>query len=199
MSRALAIVVLLAIASCSTLLEPKPDPTKFYVLTALSDNDAKHAGRGPALGIGPVQIPDYLDRPQLVTRMAPNRVTVAEFDRWAEPLGASVARILAQNLATLTDSDAIERYPWSAKSVIDYQIEVDLLRFEATQEGTAELTARWRVRQAATKQAIAMRESRVERPAAAADTPAVVAALSDCLAELSREIAKTIPSDAARR
>jgi uncharacterized lipoprotein YmbA len=53
------------------------------------------------IGIGPVTLPKYLDRPQIVTFTSPYALNVVEFDRWAEPLESTFVRVLAENLALL--------------------------------------------------------------------------------------------------
>src|SRR5205823_6032560 len=54
-----------------------------------------------AVVVGPVSVPASVDRPQFVVQVAPNRVEVDEFNRWAAPLDDGVARAVAGNLATL--------------------------------------------------------------------------------------------------
>ena len=50
------------------------------------------------IGIRPIDFPKYLDRQQIVSRTNGHRLKLAEFDRWAEPLGWSFARALAENV-----------------------------------------------------------------------------------------------------
>ena len=72
-------------------------PSKFYLLSSLAKSDAQT--RNPespvrlAVGVGPVEVPAYLDRPQIVTRLSLNTLRLAEFDKWAEPLKDTVSRI----------------------------------------------------------------------------------------------------------
>ena len=81
-----------------------------------------------AVGIGPVTLPQYLDRPQIVERTGPNSLKIAEFDRWAEPLNNTVPRILVQNISQLLQSDRVYALPrrtttcpwispWKSKSI----------------------------------------------------------------------------------
>ena len=46
-------------------------PSRFYLLTPMVDStDARPAHeQGLVLGIGPVQLPEYVNRPQIVTRV----------------------------------------------------------------------------------------------------------------------------------
>src|SRR3954471_156925 len=90
----------LSFAGCLT--EPRPDPSRFFALTSLPrtgprTNEDSSLANAPFLGIGPIKIPGYLDREQLVTRISQNRFAIAENDRWAEPLEENFARVLSEN------------------------------------------------------------------------------------------------------
>ena len=95
---------------------------------------AKPASASPdsqlTIGVGPVDFPDYLRRLPVVTRVAPNRIDLSDEKRWAEPLDKNFTRVLSENLATLLDTQRIEKYPWPLRTKVDYQIEIDVQRFE---------------------------------------------------------------------
>ena len=87
-------------------------PSRFYILTPVEEpGAADHAIQGPAVGIGPLRFPDYLDRPEIVHRSGDNQVHYAVSDRWAEPLKATFSRTLAENLSVLLPTDHILRPP----------------------------------------------------------------------------------------
>jgi len=87
-------------------------PTRFYILndiaspaaaaaTAPAPAPAAAAAPTPvAVQVGRVAIAPELDRPELVTRSGPNRVRVADFERWAAPLAEQIRRVLAVDLAS---------------------------------------------------------------------------------------------------
>src|SRR5262245_11281949 len=83
----------LTLAGCMSVA----DPTKYYVLSATEPREPAPtaAASGVAVGVGPVLIPSYLDRVQIVTRSASGEVDVAKYERWAEPLESGVAQVLA--------------------------------------------------------------------------------------------------------
>ena len=74
-------------------------PTEFYLLTPLPA--AVEAEKDLTIGVGPLTLVDYLDRPQIVTREKANKVLLNEFHQWAEPLKDNLLRILAMNLSAL--------------------------------------------------------------------------------------------------
>jgi len=193
----LGVIILLVCfisAGCS-FLEVKPDPTRFFSLTSLprtGQSVQNSAGGGElTLGLGPVKFPGYLDRQQFVTRISQNRFGVAENDRWAEPLDENFSRVLSQNLSILLQTDRIVTYPWVRSQQPTYQVLVEVLRFEPNAEQVVELWARWTILDDARK-TIGLKESYLTKPMRDKSTEASVAALSETVAELSRDIASAI-------
>jgi hypothetical protein len=186
----------LLLAGCGSF-SAQPDPSRFFTLSVLSQAE-ESAGTRPAtspgisLGIGPVSLPGYLDRQEIVTRVAQNQVNLAENDRWAEPLEENFTRVLSQNVAAILRAERINAYPWPIDKKPIYQVDVEVLRFEATTAQQAQLSARWAVRNTGKKDSINYRETRLSRPAKARSTEAAVAALSEVLGDFSREIAQAI-------
>lgn len=85
--------------------------SKFYTLDPAarmpSSGPVPVAPPGPASSISlvSVEIPDYLDRPQIVTRNEKGGLEIAEFDRWAGELQKDIARVLAETMsASLPES-----------------------------------------------------------------------------------------------
>lgn len=174
-------------------LGPKADPTRFFTLTPLarSEEAAHQSSLGPGtviLGVGPITLPGYLDREQLVTRVSETRFDVAENDRWAEPLGGDVARVLSQNLAALL-GDRVRLYPWPNNQQPTYQVEIEVLRFEADTTRNAQLAARWTLRDVAGRETLSVRESRLAEPVKGSTTEESVMALSRLLGAFGSEIA----------
>lgn len=194
------LAVFLSLAAC--LPSAQPDRTQFYALTAKAAPDAALGGPGLeqiSLGVGPLRIPGYLDREEIVTRAGDTRYEVSQNDRWIEPLDESIGRVLAQNLYLLLKSERIVRYPWPSSRRITHQVEVEILRFEPTAAREAELSARWFIIDAAAKQPLAGRTSVYRQPIKGPGKDAAVEALSETLAELSREIAGAVRTVAQQK
>ena len=143
--RRLAILAVLAagltLAGCADT-----PPTRFYTLSPLEDAPG---GTPPAhlpeltVGVGPVTLPPYLDRPQLVTRAGGNRMVLADFDSWVEPLQGMFTRVLGENLALLLGTDDVLLLPQNRDFALDRQVEVDVTRFDVDNVGNAVLDAKW--------------------------------------------------------
>ena len=191
---ALLAPTLLSLAGCGSL-SPRPDPSRFFALTPLVEMEGAVKDPGAeqlSLGVGPVRFPGYLDREELVTRISQNRFDVSPNDRWLEPLEENFTRVLAQNLSTLLRTDRIIRYPWPNSRRVTHQVEIEVLRFEPNSAQVIELSARWSLIDAGNKQTLSVKESRLTRQAKAKSSEASAAAMSEALADLSREIADAV-------
>src|SRR5215468_1522054 len=119
-------------------------PTRFYVLAPM--DGAAVAGERPlAVGVGPVSLAGYLDRPQIVTRPAADKIDLGEFDQWGEPLRDGITRVLAEDLARQLPGAKISTFPWRGPEAVRYQVLVDVTRFDGPAGGDTALEARWRV------------------------------------------------------
>ena len=169
-------------------------PTRFYVLAGVPRSAAAvpsaGAGRGPTLGVGPITLPGYLERANIVTRRG-EELDVADYDRWGEPLSDSVPRAIAASLAMLLGTERIVIFPWSGATTIDQQIVVDMVRFDGVLGADVLLEARWRVL-GPEKKELVLRYSTVREPTGQSGYPALVAAMSRSLGVLSGEIADAV-------
>ena len=169
-------------------------PTKLYVLTPAPKAEANPPGAeetgSPVLGVGPVRLPGLLDQPQIVTRPSADEIDRAEFDRWAEPLADTVPRVIAENLAALWGSKRVAIFPWDPAQPVQYQVVVDVMRFDGAMGGDVVLDARWRIVTTEGRE-LAVRRSVLTQQTGRAGYLAVVTAMSRALASLSREIAAT--------
>jgi uncharacterized protein len=171
-------------------------PSRFYLLTALPGPEATPqvapGARGPAIGVGPVVLPKYLDRPQIVTHASSYEVSVAEFERWAEPLEVNFTRVFAENLASLIPTDRLAMYPWPRSTPIDYQVTLEVVDFLGRLGGESALIARWTLFRGEGQEMLASRKSGFSAAAEGGQYESLVAAMSQTLADLSREIAAAI-------
>jgi len=182
---------------CSPLAPRPAEPSQFFILTALPSQAAGAPAVGPntgsplTIGVGPIDFPEYLRRTQLVTRTAPNRIDVCDQRQWAEPLDRNFARVLAENLGALLNTQRIEKYPWPRNNPIDYQIEINVRHFEMTTDGQSQLTAGWVIKDGRDGKDLYDSETIVSTPAGT-EASAAPEALSTDLGALSTAIAQRI-------
>ena len=182
-----------AAAGCGTSA-----PSRFYTLasTATAAQGAPGVAR-VGIMVGPVSVPASVDRSEFVVQVAPNRVEIDEFNRWAAPLGESIARTVAGDLAVLLGTPDVATAPF-ANFDPDYRVTIDVQRFDSIQGGAVLVDAVWALR--ATAGGKTRSGHVVTREALQGEGfEAFAAAHSRALAKLSADIAAAIRAAAADR
>jgi hypothetical protein len=175
--------------------------TRFFLLQPVFDtsSDDMHAStddEGVGLAIGPVRMREYLNRPQIVTRTQENKIVLHEFHSWGEPLDMNFTVVLGANLANLLSTDRIVFFPWRRWPNFDYQIVVDVMRFEGDLGGEASLLAHyyiWKIGEGEVEdRRMGTWKSSFSRQTGDDSYKALVATMSELVGDLSREIAEKI-------
>jgi uncharacterized lipoprotein YmbA len=182
-----------ALAGCAA-----SPPSSFYKLSALTESQQpvmdNRNERCPSIGIGPVTIPVYLDRSQIVTLLSQNKIQLAEFHQWSEPLKDSIARVLAENMAKLICTEYVATFPWQGNRPVQFWISVDINHFEGTLGKKVQLSALWIIHQGEDKRVV-MTEAFASREVLEGESyETMVSAMSNLLEALSRDIAKGVQS-----
>jgi len=183
--------LLLALTLCLSACAGKSTSSKFYVLSAMPQS-ALSAAEGTTIGVLPVAMPDYLDRPQIVTRASENEIKIDEFSRWAEPLKESFTRALVQNLSSLLDTVKVVKTTGSAGFPMALQVGVEVLQFDGTLGGDVVLIVKWGLFEREGKNLLLAKRSTFKEPTGSATYEALVVAESRAVAALSREVAEAI-------
>lgn len=186
----------LAMAASGCATSPTP---RFYSLSSIKGPSSTAPATQPAavVAVGPVTIPDYADRPEIVTTVGPNELSVHDFDRWGGDLGKGLARAIIEDLAASLPAGNFEVVPWDPSASADHlagnRVTVTVTRFDLSPGpgGAAVLEAEWMLYGPRGK-ALAMKKSSEKAPAQGRGIKDVVAAMSRCVAELSGEIVRKI-------
>ena len=186
-------VLLLALVICLSACAGKSASSKFYVLSPLPQSKLSGAD-GTTIGVFPVSMPDYLDRPQIVTRVSDNEIKLDEFSRWAEPLKESFYTALVDNLSTLLNHEKIIKTSHNLGTPTTLQVGVEVLQFDGALGGDVVLSVKWGLFGERGKNVLIAKRSSFKEPTGAATYEALVAAQSRAVAALSREIAEAIGS-----
>lgn len=188
-----AFILIMTLSGCSST-----KPPNYYALYSLQTTGAQtlavDMGRDIAIGVGPVRIPEYLDRPHIATRPTTSTLQFAEFDKWAESLEKSLARVIAENLSVLVPSDHVYMFPWANCIPIRYQVSMDVLHLEKMPDGKVLLDAHWNILGKDGETLLVMKRSRVVMPVESAGFDGLAAAESRAVEALSLEIAAAIRS-----
>jgi uncharacterized lipoprotein YmbA len=174
------------------------DPTRFYVL-GLVDAPASTprpaaVGQDLKVGVRAVELPRYLERPQIVTRASANRLELAEFHQWGAPLRLAMPAVLGENLARLLPSEQVQVFPWGRTFTPDAQVLVEITQLEGALNANTVLAARWRILGRSGTE-VRAGTSRLSE-SSGKDYESLVAAHSRLLGALSREIAEALRTEA---
>lgn len=181
------------IQACS-VLAPRQDQSRFFILTAAPGGSPPEFVAGDhqiAVGVGPVSFPGYLKRTEMVTRVDADRIKLSTENRWAEPLDSNFQRVLCQDLAETLGIDRVVQFPWYGNPQIDYQVEIQVHRFDTDEQGRAQLNANWLIKDGRTGAVLFATQSTTnsDPDGSKGDTSA---ALSRDLESFSRQIADQI-------
>lgn len=196
----------ISLAGCSALardiLAPQKDVSKFYLLTPTADGPASTPAAATAstqgasgdftLGLGPIKLPPYLDRPEVVTRAAPNRIELSKEDRWGESIQNGFTNSLERDLEAQTGTNRVITFPWYSTVHIDMQVEIDVYSFETDSQGVAHLSAKWTILDSTGKNILYTVETNLAQPSKPGDQTEAAAALSKTIGDLSGQIANMI-------
>jgi uncharacterized protein len=196
-SRLAALALMLLFGGC-TVLAPQKDETRFFVLMPVQDGAAVSPAAGAAsqpltIGLGPITIPAYVNRPEVVTRVSESELKVSDTDRWGESLGTNVARVLGSDLARQLGTQQVVNYPWRLNTPIDYAVSIAFQRFEHTADGHVVIEANWTIRNGKDEKVIQTGSSSINEPSGP-DYASAAQAMSRGLAQVSRELAQVIAS-----
>lgn len=171
-------------------------PARFYLLNSMerpADASTTEAmDMQISISLGPILLPEYLNRSQIVIRTPGSEIKVDEFNRWAEPLKENFSQVLAQNLVVLLNTDTVWLFPWSDRIKVDYQVSVKVDRFDAIAGRHAELRARWTIFSVQERSFLRNGRAAIKKELQSNDFEAIVAAHNALLQDLSKQIAEDI-------
>jgi uncharacterized lipoprotein YmbA len=172
-------------------------PSRFYLLSPLPAVEAAQPVTNAPPGqvtvrLVALSLPGHLDRPQIVDRTGQNRVKLAEFDRWAEPLEENVRRVLVDNLTYLLAEDRVLVYDQDFDMPAEYLLGAKVLRMDSGPGDEVNLRIRWGIARRAANQILMVRTSHITEPNGGGGYDAAVAAMSRALGRLSQEMATAL-------
>jgi hypothetical protein len=187
------IIVVLLLNACGT-----SPPAKFYTLTPLpiqiQTEKAVINEKNKFIAIGPIEIPEYIDRVEIVTRAEENRLMISEFALWGGSIKTDISRVLVENVGSFLAGDGVAVLAWKTNMTESYRVPVIFSRFDASAGGNMILKAQWAVLDKEGKTFLSFKEINVTKPVKGGSYSSVVAAMSDSLGDLSKAIAESITS-----
>ncbi len=135
---ALALFVSLLLAACGSQQE-------YYRLSAEPASAATGGGSSLSLGVGPISLPAYIDRSELVFQSGPNEFQVPPNVSWAGSLPENIASVLARDLQAQLGAREVVAYPWPAGRAPRRRVALDVRQFHGISGSEAILDAAWRI------------------------------------------------------
>jgi len=174
--------------------------TSFYQLVPLADLDGEQAITKPldiSVGIGPLTIPDYLKRPQIVTRRSNSQLQIEEFHRWAGQLEKGIGAVIVDNLTDQLGSERVVTFPWDRFAKPDFRVVYDIQRFDGIPGEEAVLKVRWTVFDTATGTADRVRGKMYRLRVESSEFKSLVEAQSRLLGQFSRDLGAELRQSAS--
>lgn len=199
-SQPIAIRRLLALLAVTALLGgclggATPAP-RYYVLNPVVAEPAVPDPAAAELTVKllELRLPQYLERPQIVTRSEANRLELAEYHQWGGNLRKNMVRVLVRNLSRALGTPLVSGPPLRTGLAADYLVELEVTEFERRPDGRVGLAAWWRLMGGGGEGTLEARVSELHSaplpPEAGFET--TVATMAEVYGELAREIATAI-------
>jgi len=190
--------IALFLSGCISLPNGQISPTpRFYMLSAMEDAQvSKKINIIPAviIGVGPVKIPEYLDRPQMVTRDKEGVLKFDEFDRWGESLDIGLARVIREDLTVELPGAKLTLYPWNPLTTVKYQVNVEVVQLDSELDGDMHIVMQWTVIDMQSSKAVIIKRSEFRSPIVPPNYSGLAKTLGVDCSSLSRQIAQALAS-----
>jgi len=173
------------------LLQPKPAP-RFYTLAAVPPEGQSFQDTALVLGVGPVRIPDLLNRPEIVTRLDPQQVRMEGNDFWGGSLKEGLLRVVAEGLGQRLGTKQVLLYPWTGDAGVELQLTLELLALEGTPGGEARLQAGWSLLDGRSRKVVKIGASRHALATKEPGISGLVTAWGRLIGRMTEEIAEEI-------
>lgn len=172
-------------------------PVAFYTLTPVPVAQVPETGdtnqdafKNISIGIGPINFPTVLERPQIVTRPSPNRIELSEFNRWGGDLRQDFLNVLAQNISMISGSNQVFKYSLSDNIEPSFRVKLDVHQFDGGLGEYVLLNVSWVLIESGGNHPVnnVIKRSVIKQPMVGNDYDAMVKAQSEALKTLSHEI-----------
>ena len=175
---------LLLLGACSSTPQ-----SNYYLLSAKATTAS--APCHYSIGVGPVVVAEYLNRPQITVTGEPGQLQIEQFQRWGEPIRNSVERVLVENLAILTDSTQLVVYPWRQDQSPRYRVRINILSMNR-EANSALIKVQWQLSDSQSGNTISTHLESYKAPVNGDGYRNLVEGFSDALLQLSVQISAEI-------
>lgn len=187
--RLLCTVMTLVVCACAI-----SSPVQYF---SLDDGRPTVAGSpdGLSVAVTRINLPDLVDRPQLVMRTADHSLQINDQYEWAEPLRRQIPNVVARDLGEALNSGRVIALPIDGQDFdADFKVMLDIQRLEVISGQGVDLDVVWRVtsRDGGTFVGRSQVRKPLEATSESSGYPAAVAAQSRALRNVAIDIASLI-------
>jgi len=186
-------------AMCLTLVGcisvPNSPTPRFYALTAIDDAQVSkkiNLSADMIIGVGPVKIPEYQDRPQMVTLNKDKLLQFAQFDRWGESLDLGIARLVREDLTVILPQAKLTLYPWNPSIEVKYQVVLEVVQLESEFDRGMFLVVQWTLIDVQNSKTVMIKRSEFRKAITPPNYCGLAQTLSASVASLSTQIAQEL-------
>ncbi|HSB96010.1 MAG TPA: PqiC family protein [Spongiibacteraceae bacterium] len=171
------------ISGCIGSRSPAPN---YHLLIARAQN--KEAALDTSIGIGPVRIAPFLNRPNITTHAGGGALAFNDTERWGEPLEQGIQRVLLQNITILTGAET-RNFPWRQSGIPQYAVRIDVTDLDKTADGNAALEVSWMLEDLKNSRVLKTEQQHLVAALNGSGVGALTNAYSDLFAQLAQRIA----------
>lgn len=176
-----------ALIGC-TLMGCQQSPRKQYYLLSATPSTNQSADVTHTLGLGPIEVAEYLQRSQLIVNRDANSLQMPDNAYWGEPLQKGIARVLSINLMNHQPTRLIETFPWRSDSTPPLSIRLQIHELQII-DGNAVINASWKLIDTINNKTLSQHHFLRKQPCTE-NARDIAAAYSALLAELATEMDK---------
>jgi uncharacterized lipoprotein YmbA len=184
------IVVVLGLIACGS----NPVEDRYYSLVLAADDvmaPVRTEEPKAHLIVGPIQLPDYLNRRGLAIQIDYNQIQTANHHFWAEPLEEAISKVLVRDIANLASGITVDRDAGRWTKSGDCRLRIEFDKFHATDRSRVVSSGRYWISSSGSD---VRQEFEVTLTLSADGHANAVAALRRSLGTLATQITDTIES-----
>ncbi len=138
-------VLLLICFSITGCLSTSPSEKSHYYRLVAPDlpNRPIEPNGSEIIMVGPVTLADYLNRTSVTLVRSDSEYDFSDLDMWAGKLDNEIQLALMKHLSQLEPDRVVVGYPWVSDINPQYQLRIDIVRFDAKPGAQAKLQGSW--------------------------------------------------------
>jgi len=145
-----------------------------------------------SIGVGPVHVAQFLQRPQIVTHDGSGNLNIDSNERWGEPLEPSIQRVLVQNLSVLTGAQT-RNFPWRQNLTPDYAVRIDVIDLDKV-GGNAILEVAWSLEDLKNARVLKTQQQRFSTNIVGIGNGSLATAYSELFTQLAQQVTSALPA-----